>query len=55
MHRSRITRCDQAISTLSQRTNQTIEEVRQLVDTHKHDINELNGQLKLHEHKVRNT
>ncbi|CAH8551349.1 unnamed protein product [Schistosoma mattheei] len=49
--RSRITRCDQAISTLSQRTNQTIEEVRQLVDTHKHDINELNGQLKLHEHK----
>ncbi|CAI2730304.1 unnamed protein product [Schistosoma spindalis] len=49
--RSRITRCDQAISTLSQRTNQTIDEVRQLVDTHKHDINELNGQLKLHEHK----
>ncbi|XP_018651935.1 subfamily M23B non-peptidase homologue (M23 family) [Schistosoma mansoni] len=49
--RSRITRCDQAISTLSQRTNQTIEEVRQLVDTYKHDVNELNGHLKLHEHK----
>ncbi|KAH8870821.1 Protein FAM81B [Schistosoma japonicum] len=49
--RSRITRCDQAITTLSQRTNQTTEEIRQLVDTHKHDVNELSGHLKLHEHK----
>ncbi|CAH8516463.1 unnamed protein product [Schistosoma turkestanicum] len=49
--RGRITRCDQAISTLSLRTNQTIEDVRQLVDTHKHDLNELNGNIKLHEHK----
>nr|CAH8855765.1 unnamed protein product [Trichobilharzia regenti] len=49
--RGRITRCDQAITTLSQRVNQTTDEVRQLVDVHKQDVTDMNGQIKLHEHK----
>ncbi|CAH8560770.1 unnamed protein product [Heterobilharzia americana] len=49
--RGRITRCDQAITTLSQRINQTTDEVRQLVDIHKQDASEMNSHIKLHEHK----
>ncbi|KAF7256973.1 Subfamily M23B non-peptidase ue (M23 family) [Paragonimus skrjabini miyazakii] len=49
--RNRITRGDQAISTLAQKVNQIEDEIRALCDMHKRDVQEIHSHLKAHEQK----